>query len=166
VAGELEVIPGTITAGAGDPVRRLVAAWLLGYESAATRRNYALDMTAWLGFCAGHGVDPLTARRAHLDAWARTLRVGGAAQRTLARRLAAVSSWYRYLVTESLRPHSPAEHVRRPKISDRGETPGLTRDEVRRLLAAAREHGSKRSLPLLLLLAHTGCGSTRHSAAT
>jgi NAD(P)-dependent dehydrogenase (short-subunit alcohol dehydrogenase family) len=34
-----------------------------------------------------------------------------------------------------VRPVSPAEHVRRPKVVDRGETPGLTRDELQRLLA-------------------------------
>jgi integrase/recombinase XerD len=67
-----------------------------------------------------------------------------------------VSSWYRYLVAEGVRPDSPVEHVRRPKIADRGETPGLTRDELRRLLTAADAHGSGRSIALLKLLAHTG----------
>lgn len=140
----------------GGSVRRMVAAWLLGYESSNTRSNYARDLAAWLGFCESHGLDPLRARRAHVDAWARTLQASGGAQRSVARRLAAVSSWYRYLVAEAVRPDSPVEHVRRPKIADRGETPGLTRDELRRLLAAAREHGSARSFALLSLLAHTG----------
>jgi integrase/recombinase XerD len=78
------------------------------------------------------------------------------AQRAVARRLAAVSSWYRYLVAEELRSDSPAEHVRRPKVPDRGETPGLTRDELRRLSQAATDHGNPRSIALLTLLAHTG----------
>jgi len=52
VAGELEVISDTITAADDDLVRRLAAAWLLGYDSPATRRNYALDMIGWLTFCA------------------------------------------------------------------------------------------------------------------
>jgi integrase/recombinase XerD len=110
-----------------------------------------------VSFCDEHGIDPLTARRPHVDAWARTVQATGAAQRTVARRLAAVSSWYRYLVAEGVRADSPVEHVRRPRVvADRGETPGLTRDELRRLLAAAREHGSARNLALLTLLAHTG----------
>ena len=156
MASELEAAPGPVEAAGGDPVRRLVASWLLGYQSPATRRSYALDMTAWLGFCGDRGIDPLTARRVHLDAWARVMQSAGAAPRTAARRLAAVSSWYRYLVAEGVRPNSPVEHVRRPKIADRGETPGLTRGELRRLLAAAERNGSKRSLALLTLLAHTG----------
>jgi len=156
VTAELEAQPDPTPATSDGPIWRLVAAWLLGYESQATRRNYGLDLTAWLGFCESHGLDPLRARRAHVDAWARTMQTTSAAQRSVARRLAAVSSWYRYLVAEGVRSDSPVEHVRRPKISDRGETPGLTRDELRRLLAAAAEHGSKRSFALLSLLAHTG----------
>jgi len=156
VTTELEVLPGSTPALDDDLIRRLVAAWLLGYESPATRRSYGLDLATWLGFCELHSVDPLRARRAHVDAWARSLQADGAAQRTVARRLASVSSWYRYLVAEGLRPDSPVEHVRRPKIADRGETPGLTRDELRRLLTAAGAHGSARSIALLTLLAHTG----------
>jgi site-specific recombinase XerD len=156
MTGDLELAPGSLPVLGDDRVWRLVAAWLLGYESKATRRNYALDLSGWLGFCESHQVDPLRARRTHVDAWARTMSASGAAQRSIARRLAAASSWYRYLVAEGVRADSPVEHVRRPKIADRGETPGLTRDELRRLLAAAAESGSKRSFALLLLLAHTG----------
>jgi integrase/recombinase XerD len=156
MTGELEVIPGPAAAAADDPVRRLVAAWLLGYQSPATRRAYAADMTAWLAFCDRLGTGPLQARRVHADAWARAQQAAGAAPRTAARRLAAVSSWYQYLDGENIRAGSPLEHARRPPVPDRGETPGLTRGELRRLLAAAREHGSPRSIALLELLAHTG----------
>ena len=51
---------------------------------------------------------------------------------------------------------APTEHVRRPRISDEGETPDLTRGELRRLFKAAADHGSLRSVALLSLLAHTG----------
>ena len=68
---------------------------------------------------------------------------------TIARGLAAVASWYRLLVDEEVRTTSPAEHVRRPRLSDDGETPGLTRDELRRLMTAARDHGSLRSVALV-----------------
>jgi integrase/recombinase XerD len=149
-------VPGPLPAVDTDPVRRLVAAWLLAYSSPATRRAYAADMIAWLGFCDEHGTGPLEARRVHVDAWAQAMQAAGAAPRTVARRLAAVSSWYQYLAAEGIRPGSPAENARRPRIPDKGETPGLTRGELRRLLAAAHEHGSRRSIALLELLAHTG----------
>ena len=82
------------------------------------------------------------------------LETSGLAPRTVARRPAAVSSWYRFLVAEEVRPGSPAEHVRHPRAGDEGETPGPTRGELKRLLAAADTHGSKRSIALLSLLAH------------
>ena len=47
------------TTAAGEAsILRLVAAWLLGYESPATRRNYGADLAAWLGFCDSHDLDP------------------------------------------------------------------------------------------------------------
>jgi site-specific recombinase XerD len=111
---------------------------------------------AWLSFCDEHDVDPIQARRPHLDAWARSLELLGLKPRTVARRLSSVSSWHDFLVVEQARATSPAKHVRRPKVGDRGETQGLTRDEMRRLMAAAVKHGSARSFALLSLLAHTG----------
>jgi hypothetical protein len=38
-----------------------------------TRAAYARDLTDWLAFCARHGVEPLAAHRAHVDAYAREL---------------------------------------------------------------------------------------------
>jgi integrase len=67
-----------------------------------------------------------------------------------------VSSWYTFLVADGAAMQSPAAHVRRPKIADRGETPGLTRDELQRLLTATEIYGSARSRALLTLLATTG----------
>ena len=117
---DLEPVPGPLPAVPDDPVRRLVAAWLLGFGSAHTRRNYASDIAGWLKFCDTYCIDPLTARRPHIDAWARSLETSGLAPRTVARRLAAVSSWYGFLVVEEVRPDSPAEHVRRPRVGDEG----------------------------------------------
>jgi len=139
-----------------DRLRPLVAAWLLSFKSPHTVRSYRNDLVHWLAFCADHGVDPLQARRAHVDAWARVLEALGLKERSVGRRLSAVSSWYQYLVHDGVLASSPTQHVRRPKVSDEGTTPGLTRDELRRLLAAARAYGSPRSVALVSLLAHTG----------
>lgn len=139
-----------------DELGRHRAGWLLGFASANTRRAYSTDLDRWLAFCADHGLDPLSARRAHLDGWAHTLEASGLSARTVARRLASVSSFFAYLVAEEVVGHSPAEHVRRPKVPDRGETPGLNREELRRLLRAAETRGSARTIALLTLPATTG----------
>jgi integrase/recombinase XerD len=146
------ILPATLV----EPIEALTAGWLLGFASPHTRRAYRSDLARWLRFCVDTGVEPLRARRGHLDGWARTLEAAGLLPRTVARHLASVSSWYGYLVAEGQITHSPVEHVRRPLIPDRGETPGLTKDELQRVLRAAEHHGSARSRALLTLLITTG----------
>lgn len=147
---------GTGLATRDENTRHATAGWLLAFSSPHTRRAYLADLNHWLTFCADTGTDPLHARRGHLDGWARTLETAGLAKRSIARRLASMSSWYAYLVAEDVLPNSPAEHVRRPPITDRGETPGLAKDELRRILAAAEAHGSGRDRALLAVLVTTG----------
>jgi site-specific recombinase XerD len=155
--------PATSIEGASaDPVRRLVAAFLLGYEG-HTRTAYARDLADWLAFCARHGVEPLAARRAHVDAYARELaEVQGRARSTVARRLSALAGFYRYALDEGLVDRSPLAGVRRPKVADDSQATGLDREQLRALLAAARQRGadgagqSVRDLALVTLLAHTG----------
>ena len=60
------------TAGQADPFWRLAAAFLVGYPP-ATARAYLGDLRAWIGWCTDQGVHPFTARRHHVDHWARHL---------------------------------------------------------------------------------------------
>jgi integrase/recombinase XerD len=151
-----ELVPGfepDVVAVAPDPHERLVAAWLLGYRSPNTRRAYLRDITAWLSFCAGSRIEPLQARRPHIDAWARMLEVAGAAPSSAARKLAAVSSWYSWLLAEDLLPgRSPCASIRRPSVSDESRTLGPDRDEARALLSASHELGPKYAALISLLL--------------
>jgi integrase/recombinase XerD len=135
-----------------DRIHALVAGWLLGYSSPNTRTAYSGDVTGWLDFCRSVDVDPFTARRAHVDAWARTLEASGASPATVARRLAATSSWYAWLLAEGAVTASPCAHVRRPRVSDESRTLGPDRDEARALLAAALNLGPKAEALITLLL--------------
>ena len=56
-----------------DELAGIAAAGLLGFKCANTERGYDGDRRLWLGFCAEHRIDPRSARRAHVDAWERTL---------------------------------------------------------------------------------------------
>ena len=85
-----------------DPVWRLVAAFLVGYPP-ATARAYLGDLRAWIGWCTEQGVHPFTARRHHVDHWARQLAAvpqpatgRPAAAATIARRLSCLSGFYDY----------------------------------------------------------------------
>jgi integrase/recombinase XerD len=134
-------------------LNRHVAGWLLGFESAHTRKAYGRDVAAWITFCDTTELDPLRVRKPHVDAWARTLESGGASPATVARKLAGVSSWYSWLAAEGMIAASPTAHVRRPRVSDESATLGPDRDEARVLLAAAQRLGARvEALVSLLLL--------------
>jgi integrase/recombinase XerD len=135
-----------------DHLDRLVAGWLVGFDSLNTRRAYGRDVAAWLAFCEAQRLEALTARRPHVDAWARMLSETGASPATVARKLAAVSSWYSWLVAEDEIATSPLTHVRRPRVSDESSTLGPDRDEARALLAAAHDLGTKYEALVALLL--------------
>lgn len=146
------VAPSTTTIG---QLARLTDTWLRVRRSARTRLAYRRDLQQWLVHCAETGVDPLRARVADVDAWIIAQRLYGArsargtetrpaAEATIARRIAAVSSWYEYLITgtaddpQPLVTRNPAGRATRPRLDpDYSPTVGLTDLETDRLLAAA-----------------------------
>jgi site-specific recombinase XerD len=135
-----------------DDLDRHVAGWLLGFDSQHTRTAYGRDVAEWLRFCAANDLEPLKSRRAHVDAWARLLDHTGSSAATVARKLAAVSSWYSWLVAEGSIGTSPVTHVRRPKVTEDSATLGPDRDEARALLVAAADLGPKYEALVSLLL--------------
>ena len=134
---------------------QVAAAFLLGYTG-HTRVAYARDLTDWFEFCVSAGVDPLEARRGHVDAWARKFgEIDGRAPSTVARKLSTVSGFYRYAVDEELIGRNPVSAVRRPRVGNESQSTGLSRDELAALLEAASAH-SPRTNALILLLAMDG----------
>ncbi len=145
-----------------ERVDAVVAAWLLGYDSARTRQAYRRDLADWLAFLDRFGIPPFGAVRAHIDAYARELgEVRGQSPATVARRLSALASFYSYAVGEGVIPRSPLAHVRRPKVATDSPSTGFAREELAAILAGAeRRTGSRqgrRNFVLLSLLAYTGC---------
>jgi len=63
----------------GQREQILVLAWLTGLRSARTRRAYAADVVAWVGWLAGRDTGALAAGRMHADLWAATQLDAGAA---------------------------------------------------------------------------------------
>ena len=115
--------------------RLALAGFLAGY-SGLTRDAYALDLaSSWPG---GPATAP-TVRGApsrHRGV-GRDLEAKGRARSTVSRRLCTVAGFYRYAVEEELLEHSPAVHVRRPRVDDESHATALDRNEVGALLVAA-----------------------------
>jgi hypothetical protein len=118
-----------VVGGLGEREQVLVAAWLTGLRSARTRRPYAGDVAAWLGWLAARDTGALAAGRVHVDLWAATWLDAGAAASSVRRRLSALSSVYRYCAAHDLTGRVPTEGVTRPVVDpDYTATVGLDRD--------------------------------------
>jgi integrase/recombinase XerD len=139
-----------------DELTRMTAAWLLAQKSRHTRTAYRRNVTgigsngepadmsapAWLPWCEQHDLEPLEARRGHVDAYRLVLEAVGCSPATVAQRLSAVSSWYDYLLDEDVTDRNPAKKANRPDIDkDVSNAVGLTLDEAKHLLAEAESDG-------------------------
>jgi integrase/recombinase XerD len=95
--------------------RLALAGFLAGY-SGLTRQAYELDLRQYASWCQQHQLRLFAARRADIKCFARDLQARGRARATISRRLCTVAGFYRYAVEEELLDHSPATHVRRPRL--------------------------------------------------
>jgi integrase/recombinase XerD len=116
--------------------RLALAGFLAGYTG-LTREAYALDLRQYTAWCQQHHLRLFQARRADIEYFARDLEARGRARATITRRLCTVAAFYRYAVEEELLDHSPATHVRRPRLDYESHATGLDRNELGALLVAA-----------------------------
>jgi site-specific recombinase XerD len=134
--------------------RIALAGFLAGYGG-LTRDAYTLDLRQYTSWCTQHGLHLFTARRADIECFGRDMEARGRARATIARRLCTIAGFYRYAVEEDLLEHSPAAHVRRPRLDYESHAVGLDRNEVGALLVAAGL-GTAAEHALMSLLAING----------
>lgn len=141
-------------------------AFIASYSSEATRRTYTTQLRLWMAWCANHHLDPLTdIRRPHVELYARDLEGRGLAAATVALKLVVLTGFYRYCVEEQLLDHSPAVHVRRPKVSQESTRLGLDRNELGSFLVQAGLSGGNDHM-LACLPGSTHFGSRKPAAPT
>jgi len=134
--------------------RLALAGFLAGY-SGLTREAHELDLRQYASWCHQHHLRLFQARRADIECFARDLETRGRARATITRRLCTIAGFYRYAVEEDLLDHSPAAHVRRPRLDYESHAVGLDRHELGALLVAAGL-GSPAEHALISLLALNG----------
>jgi len=134
--------------------RIVLAGFRAGY-SGLTRQAYELGLRQYASWCQQHQLYLFTARRAGIEFFARDLEARGRARATITRRLCTIAGFCRYAAGEELPDHSPAAHVRRPRLGYQSHATGLDRNEPGALLAAAGP-GPPTEHALIWLLALNG----------
>jgi site-specific recombinase XerD len=119
-----------------DAERLALAGFLAGYRG-LTREAYALDLRQFTTWCRARSLALFAVRRAEIESFARELEARGRARATVTRRLCTIAGFYRYAVEEELLDHSPAAHVRRPRVDYESHAVALDRNEPGALLVAA-----------------------------
>jgi site-specific recombinase XerD len=112
-----------------DPEHVALAGFLGGFRG-LTHDAYALDLRQFVDFCDQRHLGLFEVRRSDIETFGRDLEARGRATATIARRLCTVTGFYRYAEEEGLIAHSPAVHVRRPRIDYESHAIGLDRNEV------------------------------------
>ena len=109
-----------------DSERLALAGFLAGYRG-LTREAYTLDLRQFTSWCRDRSLSLFAVRRADIETFARDLEAKGRARATVTRRLCTVAGFYKYAVEEELLDHSPAAHVRRPRVDDESHAAALDR---------------------------------------
>jgi integrase/recombinase XerD len=144
----------TIQPAFADAERLALAEFLAGYRG-LTRDAYALDLRQFIAWCRARSLNLFTVRRSDIEGFARELEARGRARATVTRRLCTIAGFYKYAVEEELLDHSPAAHVRRPRVDYESHAVALDRNELGALLVAAGL-GSPTEHALISLLALNG----------
>src|SRR5271170_3443086 len=119
-----------------DAERLALAGYLAGYRG-LTREAYTLDLRQFTNWCRTRSLALFAVRRADIESFARELEARGRARATVTRRLCTIAGFYKYAVEEELIDHSPAAHVRRPRLDYESHAVALDRNELGALLVAA-----------------------------
>lgn len=132
----------------------IIAGWQLAQMSPHTLSAYTRNLVGFCNWLDLHSLDLLTVRRVHIDGYRHTLT---GAPSSIARTLAAISSFYRYaLSVDGGVLTNPVQLIIRPRVdADHSSTQGLTLHQARELLVVAKAAGN-RSNALVNTLLYTG----------
>jgi integrase/recombinase XerD len=139
-----------------DRLRLAVAGYLARFKG-SSRYHTESDLRCYLAWCAERGLDPLSARRPHLEVYVRWMQeVRRFKPSTVSRRFSVTAGFYRTCVIDGTLEHSPAEHVRRPSVPSESPTLGFTHLQFEALLTAAQESANRYDFALVAMLGLLG----------
>jgi len=140
----------------GHRLQLAIAGYLARFKS-LSRTHVESDLRAYLAWCADRQLDSLAASRPQVELYVRWMQeVRRLKPSTVSRRMSIVAGFYRAAVIDGLLEHSPAEHVRRPRVPAESPTLGLTHLQLEALLTAARQSPNRYDFALVCLLGLLG----------
>ncbi len=154
---ELPSVPSHHPVPVTDPLRQAAAAYLARFKG-ASREHTESDLRCYLAWCAERSLDPLAARRPHLELYIRWMQeIRRFKPSTVSRRFSVTAGFYRTCVIDGVLEHSPADHVRRPTVPTESPTTlGFTHLQFEALLTTARESSSSCDFALVAMLGLLG----------
>lgn len=146
------------TQAANDPVTMTAVSFLSGFTNRNTRAAYMTDLRLFFDYCTTLGINPLAAKRAHVQSFVLHLaEVRGNGPAAISRRLGMVKGFYACAVLDDVLEHSPADHLRLPTIhDDPAKRTWLTRWELGAVMRAAQESTHPADWALVTLLGTLG----------
>jgi integrase/recombinase XerD len=153
---ELASVPSNRLAPFTNQLQLAVAAYLAQFKG-SSREHTDSDLRCYLAWCAERGLDPLAARRPHLELYIRWMQeVRRFKPSTISRRFSVTVGFYQTCVIDGLLDHSPAVHVRRPSVPPESPTLGFTHLQFEALLTAARQSPNPCDFALVTMLGLLG----------
>lgn len=127
-----------------------------------TRDQYRRIYTSWRTWCTSIRTPPFDAKRTDLEDYTLALEKTGnpavehpkpMSRRSVARHMAALSSFYKRAIDEGLTERNPVPSSDRPKVSRQSRQPYLSPEQIRALIVEADKHDRNSALVALLVLA-------------
>lgn len=135
-----------------DEIRIHIGSFLAAQQSPETVKAYRHDLKVWVTWCATHDVHPYDdIRRTHVELYMRELEQRDLANATRSRKLAALSSWFWWMVDEGIIEANPAHRVKRPR-RHHGPKPSLSRSQAADYMDAAEARGPDTGALIHLML--------------
>jgi integrase/recombinase XerD len=141
-----------------DPASIAAISFLAQFPNKNTRDAYVVDLKIFFGWCMEMGLHPFALKRAHLQIYIAYLStVRGNQPATVGRRIGTVAGYYATAVIDEVIEHSPAQHLRLPKImDDPTKRTWLTRWELGALMHVAQHSWRRSDWALVTLLGTLG----------
>ena len=145
-----------VVVSTSNVLRMAIAAHLARFKG-QSRVHTESDLRAYLWWCELRDLDPLAAKRPHVELYVRWLQeVRRFKASTVSRRMSVVAGFYRTCVIDGVLEHSPAEHVRRPNVPPESPTLGLTHLQFEALLCESRQSSNDNDFALVAMLGLLG----------